>query len=120
MNIPRLINKHEDERRTLIEWHSGAPMKRCKIIEVKGYAVLGQHYHLKSDSVFHVYKGKGTYELKEPGFHGKIKGKGWMFEGESLFVPRGMVHTLEMYPGSILLEAASEIYDKEDEIQDIE
>ena len=48
---------------------------------------------------------------------GKILLREWMFEGDCKFVPAGVVHTFELREDTILLEAASEIYDPQDEIQ---
>lgn len=110
------INRHEDERRTLREWLSDIPVKRCKVIETKKKSILGNHYHNNSDSVFFMMKGKARYELK-PNREGAKVDMGWMFEDDCIFVPRGVIHTFEVWDNSILLEAASEPYNKEDEIQ---
>lgn len=117
--IPRPVHRHEDERRILIEWISNFPVKCCKLIEIKSRSILGKHYHLKKDSVFYIYKGKCQYDLKEMKRNGMVK-RGWLFEGESLSVPRNFVHTFDVFPGTIMLEAVTEPYDKEDEIQVVE
>lgn len=114
MKLP--VIKHEDERRTLTEWISDIPIKRCKIIEVKGKVILGNHYHHNSDSVFYMMRGKGVVTLRLPKKDARIK-RDWLCEGEGMFVPRGIVHTFELLKGSIMLEAASEPYDSNDEIQ---
>ncbi len=108
--------KHQDSRRVLTEWISDTPMKRSKVIEVKEKSILGNHYHLNSDSVFYIVKGKTTYWLKKPDKEGVME-RDWLFEGESLFVPRGVVHTFEVYPDTIMLEACSEPYNGDDEIK---
>jgi mannose-6-phosphate isomerase-like protein (cupin superfamily) len=110
------VNKHEDNRRTLTEWISDLSVKRCKIIEVKEDGMeLGNHYHLKNDSVFYLFKGGGHWVLNN------IEGNNETFdtfkEGDCLFVPRGVVHTFGLSKGSIMMEASTEPYDKEDEIQ---
>ncbi len=109
------ITKHEDNRRVLTEWINGLPFKRCKVIEVKERSILGNHYHLKNDSAFYVMKGKATYWLKSL-VKDKVIDRGWLFEGEGIYVERGLVHTFEVYPGTIMLESASEPFDKSDEI----
>lgn len=109
------VIKHDDERRVLTEWISDFAVKRCKIIEVKGKVTLGNHYHNNNDSIFYIFKGKANYTLKDI-YTGEVD-KGWMFEGDKLFVPRGIIHTFILYEGSIMMEAATEKYDKEDEIQ---
>ncbi len=109
--------RHEDDRRILTEYISGIPFKRAKIIEAKGKCVLGNHYHNENDSVFYIFKGKTQFTLKSANDNNARIKRGWMFEGECIFVPRGVIHTFTLYPGTILLETASEIYDPKDEIQ---
>jgi len=107
---------HEDRRRRLIEYISDIPFKRAKVIKVKNEkCVLGKHYHLKSDSVFYMLTGKAMYTLKSNRKDSRLE-RGWLFEEECIFVPKNVVHTFTVYPNSILLEAASEPYDKADEI----
>lgn len=117
--MPLPITRHEDNRRILTEWIKDIPMKRCKIIEMKTKEVLGNHYHLKSDSVFYIHKGRGKYMLKSIEPNSK-KIMGWLFEGDCIFVPKGVIHTFTLVAGTIMLEAASEPYDKEDEIPILE
>lgn len=107
-------HRHEDDRRILWEWNKDIPMKRCKAIETKGKVILGKHYHLKSDSIFFILKGKGLCILQD--LKGRVIKREWMFEGDCKFIPREVVHTFELLPDTIMLEAASEPYDKTDEI----
>lgn len=109
--------RHEDDRRILTEYISGIPFKRAKVIETKKKCILGKHYHNESDSVFYVLKGKCNYILKSAHSSTARVKRDWLFEGECLFVARGIAHTFELYPDTILLETASEIYDPKDEIQ---
>lgn len=113
MNLP--VTRHEDDRRILTEWVKDIPMKRLKVLETKNRCVLGKHYHNKSDSVFYILKGKGVCTLKSLGSKGMSRQ--WLFEGECIFVPRGVIHTFELSKDTIMLEAASEPYDGSDEIQ---
>ncbi len=106
--------KHEDERRVLIEYISGVPFKRAKILQTKTKSILGKHYHKENDSVFYLFKGEGSYFLKP--LNG-IPEEGIFKEGDCLFVPRDVIHTFELDAHSIMLETSSEIYNKEDEIQ---
>ncbi len=108
------VYKHEDERRILIEYISGIAFKRAKILEVKERSILGKHYHRESDDVFYLFKGSGTYYLKP------LKGEpieDIIKAGDCLFVPRNVIHTFDLDAGSIMLEASTEIYNKNDEIQ---
>jgi mannose-6-phosphate isomerase-like protein (cupin superfamily) len=113
MRIP--VYKHEDERRILIEWNKDIPIKRCKVIQTKDKCILGKHYHNDSDNIFYMLKGKGSYTLRST-ISSRVE-RNWLFEGDCLFVPRGVVHTFELLADTIMLEAASEPYNKDDEIQ---
>lgn len=106
--------RHEDDRRVLTEYISGIPFKRAKVLEVKQKSILGKHYHRENDSVFFLFKGSGRYFLKP--LDGAAD-EGNLAEGECLFVPRNVIHAFELDAGSVMLETASEIYDKNDEIQ---
>ncbi len=115
MRLP--VKRHEDERRILTEYVSDIPFKRAKVIEVKSKTILGNHWHQNNDSVFYILKGKGNYTLKSAQSSTLRTQRGWLFEGECLFVPRGMIHTFELLAGTIMLETATEPYDEKDEIQ---
>jgi mannose-6-phosphate isomerase-like protein (cupin superfamily) len=105
--------KHEDNRRTLIEWVNDLPIKCIKTIYVKDNSPLGCHYHNHKDEVFYLVKGKGVVTLTYP----DKQERDWMFEEDCIFVPRGVIHTFVLEAGSILLEAATEVYKPEDEIR---
>jgi len=113
MKLP--VYKHEDDRRVLTEYVKDLGFKRAKVIEVKKRCSLGNHYHNDSDSVFFCLKGKTKFRF-EPVRTGARVDIGWMFEGDCEFVPRGVAHTFEVYPDTILLELASEPYNEKDEI----
>lgn len=115
MRLPTI--RHEDDRRILTEYISNIPFKRAKVIESKGKVTVGNHYHKNNDSVFYMLRGKCSYTLKSA--HSTVAriSRGWLFEGDCLFVPRGIIHTFNLLPETIMLEAATEPYDKEDEIQ---
>lgn len=113
MNLQTI--KHEDNRRTLIEWIKDTPVRSVKTIFVKDKIALGNHYHLKKDEIFYLLKGKGVYVLTNK--EKKTYVRNWIFEGDCVFVERGTIHTFTLYPDSILLEAATEPYDPIDEIR---
>lgn len=114
MRLP--TTRHEDERRVLTEYISDIPFRRAKVIEAKGKCTVGNHWHRDNDSVFYVLRGKANYELK-PALSSQARtSRGWLFEGDCLFVPRGMIHTFILLPETIMLEAATEKYDPKDEI----
>lgn len=97
---------HEDDRRTLIEFVNDKPLRTMKAMYVKG-GVLGSHYHKLKDDVFFLVTGFGTYT---------VDGKTNIFrEGDCLEVKAGFRHSFNLKEGSILLEASTLPYDKEDE-----
>lgn len=102
------VHKHEDNRRTLIEWIANSPITTCKVLIVKEDCELGNHYHLKKEDTFYLLKGSGTYRIGET--EGELK------EGDCLKANIHIPHTFTLKAGSILLEASSTPYDKEDEI----
>lgn len=114
MRLP--VTRHEDERRILTEYISDIPFKRAKVIESKDKVTVGNHYHKNNDSVFYVLKGKCNYHLKSAHSTTAKESRGWLFEGDCLFVSRGIIHTFNLLPETIMLETATEPYDKKDEI----
>lgn len=111
--------RHEDDRRILTEYISDIPFKRAKVIEAKGKVTVGNHYHEKNDSVFYILKGKARMSLY-PYYQKKHEARPtvrWLFQGDCELVRMGTVHIFEMYPDTIMLETATEPYDKTDEIQ---
>jgi mannose-6-phosphate isomerase-like protein (cupin superfamily) len=107
MKLP--VNKHEDNRRTLVEWIANFPITTCKVIEMKEDGELGNHYHKHKQDFFYLLKGKGGYEIGEE--------RGDFNEGDCLTANIGEPHTIILDKGSILLEASTTPYNKEDEIQ---
>ncbi len=109
MKLPTV--KHEDERRTLIEWVKDTPFKSAKIVIAKDELPLGEHYHTKKDEMFYLLTGKGTMALDGV--------KSEFNEGDCIFIKRGTVHTFILSAGSILLGVGTEPFDPHDEIQGI-
>jgi oxalate decarboxylase/phosphoglucose isomerase-like protein (cupin superfamily) len=110
MNYP--VTKHEDNRRVLIEWVKDFPFRSAKIVIAKDKLPLGKHYHQNKDELYYMLKGKMVYVLTTK----KRVFRQWLFEGETLFVPRGVGHTFELFKDSILLGAQTEPFDQNDEI----
>ncbi len=102
---------HEDERRILVEWANGN-FKECKVLTAKQDCVVGDHWHAKKDEEFYLLSGEAPrvkvgslifLDIKAPyGFH----------------VPRGTYHLIQLTAGSVLLGAATELFDPEDEIKE--
>ena len=109
--------RHEDKRRTLIEWIKDIPVRSIKTIYVKEKLPLGVHYHKNKDEVFYLQQGKGIMYLKSAHDSQAKMSREWIFEGECIYVPRGTIHVFELFPGSILLEAATEPFNEHDEIK---
>jgi mannose-6-phosphate isomerase-like protein (cupin superfamily) len=103
------IHRHEDDRRILIEWVRDYPVKFCKAIIIKSGNEIGNHYHLKKEEIFYLLKGSGTADLD--GVTQDFK------EGDCIFIPKGQLHAFKLKKGSILLGAATEPYNPEDEIR---
>jgi mannose-6-phosphate isomerase-like protein (cupin superfamily) len=101
------MKKHEDNRRVLIEWVEDSPMRSCKVVIAKGETVVGEHYHKNKDEIFYLLIGRGEYNL----------GGNWFPFGDPLFIPRGTWHSFRLSDGAILLGAASEPFDINDEIK---
>lgn len=91
-------------------------MKRSKVIIVKKKSVIGKHYHNNSDSVFYFLKGKAVCTLKSSHKSDAPSTREWLFEGDCVFVPRGVIHTFQVWPETVILESATEPYNYEDEI----
>ncbi len=105
--------RHDDKRRTLIEWVKDIPIRCIKTIHVKEKLPLGKHYHNNKDEIFYLQKGKGIMYLKSAHDCKAKVSREWIFEGECIYVPRGTIHIFELMPESILLEAATEPYNDE-------
>lgn len=103
------ITKHEDNRRTLIEWVADFPIRCCKILIVKENSILGSHYHLKKASIFYLLSGLGEYKIGDDDFKE-------FRPGDCVFVDIKEIHTFKLEKGSILLEAMTQRYDPKDEI----
>lgn len=101
--------RHEDERRILIEFIHNEVFRTAKVLYLKKDSLLGNHYHNKKDDVFFLLKGAGTATLD-----GKLS---IMNEGDCIYVKAGTVHSFHLKEDSILIEASTLPYDKEDEIQ---
>lgn len=102
-------NKHEDDRRTLIEYISDFPIRMSKVLYVKEDRTLGNHYHKLKDDFFFLVKGSGTYTLdgiEEP-----------FNEGDCILVKAGVMHAFNLKSGSILIESSTTPYDKGDEYE---
>jgi mannose-6-phosphate isomerase-like protein (cupin superfamily) len=103
---------HEDNRRCLIEWATGE-FRECKAATMKQDGVLGNHWHARKDEVFLLLQGHASYV--------KIGDDEWNdiaapFTWE---VPCGTYHAFHLKAGSVLLGAATELYDKSDERTDV-
>ncbi len=105
--MKQLTTKHEDHRRSLVEFIADMPIRTAKVMYVKDEAVLGSHYHKKKDDIFFLVKGSGTVVLnnRAQDFN----------QGDCLLVKAGIKHAFTLRKGSILIEASTTPYDKSDE-----
>lgn len=90
---------HGSEIRPLIDRTTSA-IENCSLAEevLPVGAKIGQHYHLLTEEIYYVVRGKGMMtvgvETRE------------VAAGDAVFIPRGQVHTLEnngVEPMTILL-----------------
>lgn len=100
--------RHEDERRILYDWASGA-FKSAKVVVFKKDTEIGNHLHLKKDEEFFLLSGK-FIELEVGLEH--------LTDVEAPFyikAPRHIYHRFVCEKGSILLSVATELYDTKDD-----
>lgn len=105
-NLP--IHKHEDKRRILIEWIADFPITTCKVIVMKEDGILGKHYHNKKQDFFFLLKGRGRYTIGDESRD--------FIQNDCLTALPTIPHTFFLMKDSILLEASTTPYNKEDEI----
>ena len=102
---------HEDGRRILVEWATGN-FKECKVAVMKSPGILGDHWHADKDEVFLLLSGRASQVVIGNKLSLNMVGP-CVFE-----VPRGTYHRFVLEAGSVLLGAATELYDKADERTD--
>lgn len=93
----------------MIEWIQNFTVKSCKVAIAKGLTEIGDHYHNNKDEIFYLLSGTGEYKLS-PTF------KFEPLEGV-IFVPRNTWHLFKLSDGAVLLGAATEPFDPNDEIK---
>lgn len=100
--------KHEDERRTIIEWANGN-FKVCKALIAKAGCSVGDHHHLRKDEEFLLLTGFASHVIiGEAQWRNVAAPITWR-------VPRGSYHRFDLAEGSILVGVATEEYDPADE-----
>ena len=105
MLIERLTVTHEDERRALVEWHSGVGMVQLKVVRAKAPRTqIGRHYHRNKTEVFFLLEGDGT-----------VNGRP-IHAGDRIVVQPWEVHAFDLAAGSLLLGGATAPFDPEDEV----
>lgn len=100
--------KHEDERRTIIDWANG-DFKSCKVLIAKGGCSVGDHHHLHKDEQFLLLAGHATYVV--------IGNKEWRDVPAPCVweVLRRNYHRFDLAEGSVLVGVATAAYDPADE-----
>lgn len=101
------VTRHEDKRRTLIEWLNDFPIRSCKVLIAKDECDVGNHYHKLKDEVFYLLKGTGEVTLD-----GVTE---ILSSGDIVYVPALAKHSFLLTKDSILLGGATKMYDKSDE-----
>jgi mannose-6-phosphate isomerase-like protein (cupin superfamily) len=105
MNLP--VQRHSDERRDLTEYVADMSIRACKVLVAKDNCAVGQHYHKRKHEIFYLIAGFGTITLD-----GETQS---LNERESILVRRGVMHSFKLSKGAILLGAATEPFDPEDD-----
>lgn len=105
MKLPTV--KHEDYRRSLVEYISDFPIRTSKILTMKEDSAVGNHYHKLKDDVFFLLKGSGTMVLDNRATD--------FSAGDCILVKAGTSHSFLLKKGSILIESSTTPYDKSDE-----
>ena len=101
------VERHEDERRILIEWIVDFNIRAAKVVIAKDKCTVGEHYHKNKDEIFYLLKGKGSVVLD-----GK---KESLKEGEIVYVGRDSKHSFTLDKDSILLGGCSKPFDPKDD-----
>lgn len=103
------VERHEDSRRTLIEWVKDFPLRSCKVVIAKTGQKLGEHHHNEKDEIFYLLRGNGifTQDGKSEDFK----------EGDVVYVPKGSRHAFSLSEGAIMLGAATKPFNEHDEIK---
>ncbi len=85
---------------------------------MKENGVLGDHWHAKKDEVFLLLSGSAGLVVIGEEHWGGTPGSPVLapYRWE---VPRGTYHAFHLAKGSVILGAATEIYDKDDERTDL-
>jgi len=100
--------KHEDNRRTLVEFGNNGVWKLCKVLMIKQDCVLGKHYHKEKVESFLLVKGEGKIKL----------GGDLMKDMEVLteyFVPKNISHEFLLRKDSILIGLCSKEFNIQDD-----
>ncbi len=100
--------KHEDERRCLIEWATGS-FKECKVAIMKEDGILGDHWHANKDETFLLLQGRASKVVIGDYTRTDVQ------PVTAFVVPRNTYHAFHLDKGSVLLGAATELYDRQDE-----
>lgn len=102
--------KHEDNRRIIYDWAQGN-FKSCKAVIVKEEIPIGDHYHKNKEEHFFLVSGQ-FLELK---IGAEISYN--VSAPYSIIIPKNTYHKFTCKTGSILLCAATEFFDINDEIK---
>ncbi len=100
--------KHEDNRRTLIEWITDKAFRSAKVVIAKENCIVGDHHHKKKDETFFLLQGSGVF---------RVAGEIQRYEApQVIHVPRGTYHRFNLAEGTILLGVATAPFSDADEI----
>lgn len=101
---------HNDNRRTIYDFAQGN-FKSLKAVVIKERVAVGDHYHNNKDEVFFLAVGC----IEELTIGEKVVKD--IFPPYLIEVTRGLYHKFICTPGTIIFGAATEEFDKNDEIK---
>jgi cupin superfamily acireductone dioxygenase involved in methionine salvage len=99
---------HSDSRRDILEMFNGDfNCKQVKVLKVRKYNILGNHYHTYRE-IRYLLKGKIQYYLKD--INTGIEEQFIMNEGDIMITESYIAHTGEFLDDSIIIEGTEEEY----------
>jgi len=101
--------KHEDNRRTLIDWDA-EKAKTIKTVVAKKDCVLGKHYHKIKTEKFMLVSGKALCRIeKDPIFKMELF--------KEVVINPGVTHSFQLDEGAVLLCQVNKHYDPNDDYE---
>lgn len=101
---------HNDSRRELYEWIEDCSVRSLKAIKMNSNASVGDHFHRHKDEIFFLMIGSASKVIIGSEVYLDVSAP------HKWVVPRNTYHVFYLEKDSILLSAATEPFDVDDEI----